>query len=274
MKIMDIAKISPIYFQMLAHWIYILFSIEISPNRHGVAYLLLSYVIFSIAYFFIKKKVNFNFTLLSVLVVINSTYLNFQYPPAYPLIMLGVFALAVFIKYYFRDIYSKSSLINPSIAAIAIITFIFPTLGSYSARFWSGDWYHILTIIFIGVIVTYKASTIVISLSYLVMHILFAITLDKSTSFLELDYFLQRPSMAINLGLLSFGSLLYTFHVISDPQSGPRTFKAQLFFGGGIGILDVLFKYLDVIQSAIVSYLIVTLIWIWFKSFRMRQQIQ
>lgn len=261
-------KISPFYFQMIAHWIYIIFSMSISPNLNGIYYVLINYAICAFLFFILKNKLKIDFSLLSFFVVINSTFLNFQYPPMMPWTLSLTCFLAILFKVLFRDSQEKNSLVNPSIAAIALLSFTFPELGSSSQRFWSGEWYHIVTILIVGLIVTMRASTILISLSYVLAHVLTALLIDILGNLMLPEYFLLRPSLAINLGLLSFGNLLFIFHVISDPQSGPRIKKDQLLFGAMIAIVDVILKYFDMIQSAIVSYLLITIIWIWTKEIR------
>jgi Na+-translocating ferredoxin:NAD+ oxidoreductase RnfD subunit len=153
-------------------------------------------------------------------------------------------------------------LVNPSIAAIMLVTFLFPGLGSHSQRFWSGEWYHVTAIIMIGTLVTLKAKTFSLSMAYVTAHILTSTFISFIGSMILPEYFLVRPSIVLNLSLLSFGSCLFIFHVISDPQSGPKSFRYKLLFGASIGILDASIKFGDVLQSGIISYMVVTFGWV------------
>ncbi len=219
-------------------------------------------------YYLFKLKSEIAFSLSSFLLVINSTFLNLQYPNQYPMYFYLTCILAILAKLIFREKFTNKSICNPSIAAILIASFAFPQILSTSTRFWSGEWYHILTILILGSIVVKAAGTFLISISYIVSHILFSSLIYYFGMNFNLDYFEIRNSLFLNIALLSFGNLLFIFHVISDPLTSPKTKSNHVLFGSFIAILDVALKYLDIVNSSIIAYMAITIFWYWFYSIK------
>jgi Na+-translocating ferredoxin:NAD+ oxidoreductase RnfD subunit len=261
----------PMIYQMMAHWIYILFSLSISTNLNGLRHVLVTYAIIGILHFILKFKNQTNFSLISLMVVINSTYLNLQIPPNKDWTIVLISLVAIFFKFFFRSEDGKRTVVNPSIVAIMLVTFLFPDLGSFSHRFWTGEWYHIVAITAIGTFVTFKAKTLILSLSYVGAHIISSVFISYVGNLILLEYFMIRPSLVSNLSLLSFGSCLFIFHVISDPQSGPKSSRDKIIFGASIGILDASMKFGDVLQSGVIAYMLVTFAWVLFSYLKKEQ---
>jgi hypothetical protein len=245
--------------QMGAHWIYIFASYFYSSNTKGFFNILATYLIFLILKGMIglsKMGIFKQYSTLSFLVVINSTYLNLHYPQDKPWALWLACLVAIIFKLQARTLDQSRPILNPSIAAVLLFSLALPEYGTSSIRLWSANKYEFLIPLVFGIIVTYRARTILVSISYVLGHIIYSLVLARLLfPQSELGYNLAT----FNTALLGFGYLIFIFHVISDPQTSPKSRRSQLIFGLAIAIFDVSLKLLDYTFSPIIAYSAVSL---------------
>lgn len=250
-------KISARHLQFLAHWVYILMSLQLYQSIWPFLNLAIAYCVIFIFMFVGKKYLSqdyFDHSYLSVFVVCNSAYLNVLYDYHY-LILFPILALvAVNIKLFFRKPDPNRSLLNPAFSAIFVLSLCFPQFYNYGPTLWSSEWWQILTLLFIGTYITYRARTIILAYSYLVAFIIFSFVIGGVMHLLKFPAVASPFSWVI--GLLSFVKLLFIFHVISDPASGPTGLKAQIVFGSSIAFFEILLKYLNVLNNVAIGYIL------------------
>lgn len=252
-------KIEGRHLQFIAHWVYILMSLSLYQSHRPIYAFTLSYLAVIIFFYVGKKYISekyFNHTYLSALVVANSTYLNILYNYEYILLLpLSVF-LAINIKLYFRRENSKRSMFNPSLTSIFILSLLFPNLVTYGPNLWASEWWQILTVVVLGCIVTWYAKTLILSVSYVFAYLaasfLFSFILEEL-----FPKVLFASPLSWILGLFSMGKLIYIFHVISDPQSGPQDSRSKIIFGASIAVVEIIMKYFNILNNVVLSYMVV-----------------
>jgi len=254
-------KFSSLDLQFIAHWVYIVLSIHLYQSYTPLMNLAVAYLLVFLLIYTGKKYTQgryFNHTYLTVFAVCNSTYLNALYDYHYFLVFPLTVLLGVSIKLFFRRNIQKRSMLNPSLTAIFLASMFFPQYVTYGPNLWSSEWWQIITVLVIGSYVTYRARTLVLSYSYIGSYILSSIIIGV---ILKINIFSSTMPVASPLswilGILSFGKLIFIFHVISDPLSGPITTKGKIIFGASIAFIEVLMKYFGILNSVAISYMLV-----------------
>lgn len=241
-------------------------SLQLYQSYRPILSFAFSYIII-IIYFYIGKKYlsknYFHHTYLSAFVVCNSTYLNIFYDYNYFLLLPLVIFLSINIKLFFRKDNERRSMLNPSLASIFILSLLFPQLVSYGSNLWSSELWQVLTVLVIGIFVTYTAKTFIISLSYILTYIIssFLVREILSLDIFSLHMTLANPLSWI-LSLFSVGKLIFIFHVITDPQSGPKETKGKILFGCSIGLIEIILKYFNILNNIIIAYIFVLTIFL------------
>lgn len=268
-------KIQPRYLQFLAHWVYILLSLQLYQSAAPFITFLVTYGLIALIMFMGKKHSKtdyFDHTYLSVFVVCNSTYLNVLYNYNYLFLFPIVAILAINMKMYFRRINKNKSMLNPSMSAIFILSLLFPQFYNYGPNLWSSEWWQILIIFTLGTYVTYVAKTLVVACSYVVTFIISSLLIAYLLNSFPIENFTVANPLSWILGLLSFGKVLYIFHVICDPASGPSTFRGKIIFGVSIAFIEVLLKYFNILNNIIISYILVLTILHLYESYQEKKE--
>lgn len=246
-----------------------------------------TYVILGYFFFLAMKRPLFYYPLLGIFLffafilstkLANALYGDEEDPySATPLIMAGTLMLNLESINFFGyavagllGVFSRSFLrtktrhiFNPGFFGAFALCMLFPFLGVPARNFWSPDPRFICTIILLGTLVVYKAKRLPVSYGYVIT---FALASAAATAGLRafgigLNGIEFAPTFFWPSTLLAPSSLIFTFHVISDPKTSPSTLKGQIAFGVCIALLDLALKLAVVIPSEMISYMAVQAVW-------------
>ncbi|MBX3039268.1 MAG: RnfABCDGE type electron transport complex subunit D [Bdellovibrionaceae bacterium] len=139
---------------------------------------------------------------------------------------------------------------NPNNFAIVVVALAFPELVSPTGGMrWGGQLWLAVLIFTFGLILVYRARRWLVSFSYI--SVFFSLALLFKT-------------MSINNSiytLLSPGSQLFIFFMISDPRTSPNSQKLQILFGVSIALLDHLFRLNQFRLAGLFSLFLVALLY-------------
>lgn len=245
--------------------VYIFLSLKYFANQRDLTSWLLVLLFGVLAYAlhaFFVRKLSKEFTLVywSALAISNSVYLNLDadQPLLYmAAILIGIFGISFF------SINGRHAF-NPSILGSLTCILLFPSIYTYTS--WSQNPGLQLTILILGLFTAYKNNSLRISMGYWFGFILFALIAtyfqknfggsnERNLTYLFWISTLSNPS-----------NLIFTFHVITDPSTSPKSFYGKLIFGFSIGTLDVLLRaFPNLLISDLISYSLVQGIY-WLNS--------
>lgn len=196
-----------------------------------------------------SQKVLFNIT---PLLILNSVFI---FITGYQLRTYFIALLiSLLVKNFFR--FKKSPIYNPSSFAIMCMIVIGegvysnPVINTADRQWW------IPVIFFLGIITTTISNRFLASLSYL-----FGLT-----ALLLISHFAGIKYIALHLGtLLSMNSLLFTFHVLTDPKTTPNKNKQLLLFGLSLALVDYILRSQFIIHSNLIALNFVTALFVFNK---------
>lgn len=155
--------------------------------------------------------------------------------------------VAVFSKYFIR--YNGKHVFNPgNIAVLAVVTLL-PQYAVSVPGQWGGDWWFILLVGVIGAAVSIRAKRIWVAIAYAVSFVIFS----------SLRGFIFDVSPIFLAGsVIGVPSMIYLFHMITDPATSPRRQKYQILFGASLGLLDVFLRFKEIIYAPIIALAAIT----------------
>jgi hypothetical protein len=202
------------------------------------------------AYFIRKKHAEYAVFPITGLAIANSLFLNLDST------YLWVYLLAGFIGVLSIVSFSSNGrhAFNPSIVgSFAMITF-FPQFALHAS--WAQDYRLMLLILCAGIFTVLMSRRWRITIWYFLGFVFFSLfaygyrhlfpggTSDSQLSLLFWPSLLTNPA-----------TLIFAFHVISDPQTSPQKLKQQAVFGFAIGALEVVLRGFGILNSDFISYL-------------------
>lgn len=138
---------------------------------------------------------------------------------------------------------------NPAALGIFAAVAFFPSVVNIHLRQWPIPSEYYLFMLCLAICVTIVNDKWRLTLSYLgVVIVLRALW----------SYFTNH-SYAYGLGvILSQTTLIFAFHMITDPRTSPRCGRGQLLFGTLIGVVDFCIRWAELPFSAIIALCLVT----------------
>lgn len=204
----------------------------------------LAYLLNYIGYKFIlkKEKIIFNITPL----LINTSLFIFITGYSFWTYALAI-SIAMLVRFLIR--FNNKHIFNPSAISVVIMiclgegVYATPVIALADRQWW------VPYIIVIGTMTTFFSRRIIASLAYWISLL----------GFIAIFYFLGAHYIVIQVGtIFSFLTLLFTFHVLTDPQTTPSNILGLLFFGFAIAFIDVILRTLSVSASSMIALNIVT----------------
>ncbi len=110
----------------------------------------------------------------------------------------------------------------------------------------------IIQTLLLGLWVTYLANRWLVSLSYLFINFIFAITLGEVFG---------MPYIIILGSETGVTSLLLTFFMITDPRTTPDNRFQQILFGSSVGVIALCFKAQSILMPQFFALFLVSPIW-------------
>ena len=242
-------------FHLIAQFTYIYISFSMfALKREGMwlaATLLLSVSLYALTRALNRVQTSYKIEwVLSALLMGNSVFLNLEGHGILPYLLavsVGILAMSIFRG-------KHTHIFNPSAVGVLAVAILWSDKASF-ADWAHAEWFTLLILCF-GTITVYLADRWRVSYGYILGYI--------SVSFLVL--FLHKlfgtPSYNVitpffwPLTLLAPASLIFIFHVISDPKTIPITRGGQWVFGLAIGALDISLRGVSFLPAPFVSYLL------------------
>lgn len=168
---------------------------------------------------------------------------------------------AVLSKNLFR--YNGRHVFNPGNIAVLAVVILLPQYAVSVPGQWGGDWWVILLVAAMGIVIAYLAQRWWVSLSYFLSFVLFSTI--RGLIFNISPFFLAGTVIGIP-------SMIYLFHMVTDPATSPRSTKYQIVYGASVGLIDVFLRYKEVLYAPVIALAIVTAVQplIHFVSSRMK----
>jgi enediyne biosynthesis protein E5 len=171
--------------------------------------------------------------------------------------------IAITAKHFFK--YKGNHIFNPSNIGIVIISFAFPITVATAPLQWGFLWALLFIIATAGTYMVYKVkrfSTIVSFLSvFFLAGIVRMVIWDKTFT-------------AIFNELMWGGLLIFTFFMITDPKTSPKSVKGQILFGVLIAILGQVMIQIQIHGALFVSLFIICLARILLKIWQERIRVK
>ena len=169
--------------------------------------------------------------------------------------------IALLAKYFLRTVDGKFPYFNASIVAVFTMAMTTPEYVNYAGYSWDSPLFASALVLLIGTLVTWHARTITVAVAYYIGYSLSALLIHLVLKRLLPD----SPYAQVDIehwfvGLGAFSSLLFTFHVITDPQACPRSTLKKIAFGGLIGLLEMSLRSFFILNASIVAYMTVLLL--------------
>ncbi len=141
-------------------------------------------------------------------------------------------ALAMVTKHLLT--YKNRHIFNPTNFALLIVCYAFQDICTFHAMRWGGQLLFSVIFILLGIGISVYAKRWIVSASFIGFFVLFAFV--KSL-------LLPVSFMVMMLPLLGPGLQLYSFFMLTDPQTSPSTAKQQIIFSFSIALIDTILRY-------------------------------
>ncbi len=192
---------------------------------------------------------------LSSIAIGNSVFLNLDSADLWPYI--GAVVIGLTARFALAPPGGRHPY-NPSVIGALAMIMMFPAYASYPT--WAQvPWLQIL-ILSLGTLTAFLNRRWILSFSYLGGFAVASVACWLATTLLGNPGGVSAlfwPSL-----LATPASLIFTFHVITDPVTSPGSRRGQLLFGASIGITDAILRVLGhVLVADLISYCAVQLVW-------------
>ncbi len=159
-----------------------------------------------------------------------------------------VAALTMTTKHLFT--YRERHIFNPTNLALLIVCYGFSDIATFHSMRWGGELFWSIIFISLGALITIYANRWVVAVTYAASFTLFAYA--KSLIFPAAFDFLMIP-------LMGPGLQLFTFFMITDPQTSPPKKNQQFVFAILIAALDSTFRFMQNRYAPLLSLSIICL---------------
>lgn len=210
------------------------------PHWHFLTLLIYTHLLdYLIRY---KMKFSEPFKVSPTLIIISSAIFLLVHPYK---IFGFIFAAtaAVLSRFIFKI--NNRPIFNPANFGVIAATFIFPYLAGSLADQWDGHLYLIATMIVFGMTTTVLSKQYWITASYVVSFAL--LSLLRSWVFSDSSALLTIASV------LGPASLLFCFHMITDPQTTPKTIFNKILFGSSVAIFDIILRTYKIVFAQFIA---------------------
>ena len=159
---------------------------------------------------------------------------------------IGAVFAAICSKAFLR--YNGRHVFNPSNFGIIAMLALFPNWTVTSGNLFSGYWVPSMAFFILGTINVVWARQTLISFTWLIAFVLFnyvrGVIIDSP---FQLSLLVLNPLI-----------ILFTFHMITDPMTTPRTTFFRILFGLSVAAFDVALRFYGVIGSQFYALFIIS----------------
>lgn len=190
------------------------------------------------------QKSSFFFTYLTI---INSIFIFLEGYSPYIFLAAGALAALARLLFYTEN---KNPVFNPSVFAVLIAISLFPQFGSITS--WGENWKVTIYIFVLGSITSFFAKSLVLSWTYQLSFLILSLAATYFSTGIEFRE--TVPLFFFPATLLAIPSLIFTFHVITDPQTRPKTVKGQIGFAVALAAIDITLRRQEVVFADFWAY--------------------
>ncbi len=199
-----------------------------------------AYLLNFLGYKYILKKDKFFLTIIP-LVITTSVFIFITGYTFWTYV--AAVAIAILSRFFIR-LSDDRPVFNPSVLAIVAMTclgegnYVTPSIALVDKQIW------IPIIVILGILTTFVSNRIIASLSYWFGFI----------AFTYIFHLLGVPYIILQTGtVLGFFFLIFTFHVLTDPQTTPDSSRDLFIFGLALALLDTILRSFHIVVSSFVA---------------------
>lgn len=183
----------------------------------------------------------------SILIISCGTFLLTQGYSTWAYILAG--AIGVSTRYLFTI--QGHPIFNPANIGVLSISLAFPMLGSSFSDQWVGHANLISFMLLMGLATAYFANKLALCLSYVCCFLLFA--------WIRSFFFLPDVMILTMASLVGAPSLLFLFHMITDPRTSPPTAMGQLPYGAVLAGTDLVLRTKAILFPQLIALAVITI---------------
>lgn len=147
---------------------------------------------------------------------------------------------------------------NPNNFGIVIATLFFSSHITTAAGRWGGSVWGAAIIACLGIAVVYRANRLVLTLTYASAFLCGAFVRS---------IILDRPLLGVAAPMTGAAFQLFIFYMITDPLTSPKRWKAQIFYGISLAVIDNFMRFYQVKNAPFYSLFIMTAIYSYTRLF-------
>ncbi|MDZ4081658.1 MAG: CRTAC1 family protein, partial [Bdellovibrionales bacterium] len=183
----------------------------------------------------------------SIIIISCGTFLLTQGYSTWAYIVAG--AIGVSTRYLFTI--QGHPIFNPANIGVLSISLAFPMLGSSFSDQWVGHFHLIAFMIAMGLATAFFAKKLVLCLAYVAFFLLFA--------WLRTFFFLPEVMILTMASLLGAPSVLFLFHMMTDPRTSPPEARGQLFYGAALAGTDLFLRTKAILFPQLIALAVITI---------------
>jgi enediyne biosynthesis protein E5 len=169
------------------------------------------------------------------------TFILISGPHLWPTYLCGF--LGCYSKHFIR--FDDRHWFNPVNIGALLTLFYYREFAQNGASTFSGNVYMLPYLITLGLLLTYCARRIIVSLSYV-------------GTFFAIHYAFLRDTLPLNASaMVSPPFMLFVFFMISDPKTSPNKWSNQILFGALIAGVESYLRYTRTLHSSLWALIIV-----------------
>ena len=201
-------------------------------------------------FFFEKKESPFSLT---PYIMAGTIMLNLEAYSFWTYALAGLFG--VLSRAFLRT--PRGHIFNPGFFGVFILAMTLPSRGTFALGLWQSHLAYISVIMIFGNFVVYRARRLGVCYGYVGGFTALAIFANFSVKILNIKFngLQDVPALFWPSTLLTASSLIFIFHVISDPKTSPQNLWAQILFGLAIGVFDFVLRLFLIFPAEAISYL-------------------
>ena len=172
---------------------------------------------------------------------------------------IGIYLLAASLASISRGfiLYNKKHYFNPAAFGVVVALVLFPQHVTGLPALFGGFLTPSLIFLAIGLFTVLYAKQLEVALSWILGFIVFA---ELRSIIFDLD------PIGVLYPILGPSFLLFSFHMISDPATTPRTRTAQIISGIVVALFDAIFRMLEIPYGIFYSIVIVNAFLPWVRE--------
>ena len=200
---------------------------------------------------------------LTALIAASATFVNLSLTNSW-IAFVGV-TVAITSKFVFRNELGTRHVFNPGNVGMMTLVLLFPTMATEANSYWSKVPWLNLWVLICGAIVVALADRWRVTLGY-VLSIFALSPLIWLLGSLGLGGPGQTMPMYWAGSILGVGGLIYSFHMVTDPMTTPKSSGGQWIYGASVALLQMVLTWFRILYAPWIALLLVCAIRHWWLT--------